>query len=212
MQEWTEFIKFFVGLLAIANPIGAVPIFLSLTIDNSEPERHRIAFVTSLSFAMILLVSLLIGQQLLALFGIDIPAFRTAGGVLILLMALAMVRAHESGHRHTKSEHAEATKKESVAVVPLAIPLLAGPGAISTVIVYAHQNTTLLEYGLIVAAIVAVAALVFVSLRLGPLLGNALGHTGMNIFTRIMGLILLAIGVEFISTGLASLWPGLSGG
>jgi len=210
MPDISEYLKLLAGLLAIVDPIGTIPIYLGMTRHNTLDERRQIALTASISFAIILIVSLFLGEQLLEAFGIGIPSFRTAGGVLIFTMGLSMLQAHESGAKQTEEERAESVVKESVAVVPLAIPLLAGPGAISTVIVYAHSDNSWLHYGLMSSVILTVAILIFIALRIAPLIGARLGKTGMNIVTRIMGLITLAIAIEFIAAGLTALFPGLA--
>ena len=128
---------------------------------------------------------------------------------MILLMAIAMLHARMSGARHTDEEADEAHEKEQVGVVPLGIPLLAGPGAISTVIIYAHAGTGWAGTGLLVLEVWLVAGLVWLALRVGDRVAVVLGTTGMNIATRIMGLLLAAIAVEFITHGLKVLLPGL---
>ena len=148
------------------------------------------------------------GQALLKAFGIDIPSFRIAGGLLILFVALAMMHTSDHGAQETLEDCEGSTARDSVAVVPLAIPILAGPGAISTVIISAHRSAALSHYLLICAIIVAVAAGIFVVLRLAPVLASLVGPTGMRVFSQIMGLIIAAITVEFITQGLAVIFPG----
>lgn len=150
------------------------------------------------------------GQALLRLFSISVPAFKVGGGILILLMAIAMLHARMSGARHTAEEGAEAREKEQVGVVPLGVPLLAGPGAISTVIIYAHGGTGWTHILLLLAEIWLVAGLVWLSLHLGEDVTRVLGGTGLNIATCIMGLLLAAIAVGFVTQGLTVLLPGLA--
>jgi multiple antibiotic resistance protein len=139
---------------------------------------------------------------------IEIPSFRIAGGLLILFVALAMLRTSDHRTQAALGDGQGASARDSVAVVPLAIPILAGPGAISTVIVFAHRSAAVSHYLLICAIIVAVAAGTFVVLRLAVVLASLIGPTGMRVFTQIMGLIIAAIAVEFITQGLAAIFPG----
>lgn len=210
-MEWGEYAKFLAGLLAIVNPVGAVPIFVGLTGNQSRAERHRSSDYAAATVAVVLGLALLFGEALLRLFGISIASFRVAGGLLVLLIAISMLQARMSPAKQTQEEVREAAEKATVAVVPLGVPLLAGPGAMSTVILYAHRDGSALHYLLIAVEIVLVAAVVRAAFRLGPLILEHMGRTGINVLTRIMGLIMAAIGVEFIANGLRELLPGLSG-
>jgi multiple antibiotic resistance protein len=207
--EIQVYIKLLIGLLAIVNPVGVVPVFLSLTEGKTPEEQRQTGKITALAMTAILLVSLLLGETLLRAFGISIPSFQIAGGILILIMAVSMLQGRLSQARHTPEEHQESVEKESVAVVPLAIPLLSGPGAIGTVIVYAHGSNSAAHYLTMIAVIISVGGIVFAGLRLAPAIASVMGRTGMNIVTRIMGLIIASIAVEFIAKGLWALFPGV---
>ena len=211
MLSHSEYVKILIGLIAIVNPLGAMPIFIGLTDGLAPQARARIANIVALTVSIILLVALFIGEILLGLFGITIDSFRVGGGILIMLMAISMMHARISPTVQTREEAEESKDRESVAVVPLSMPLLAGPGAISTVILDAHKGTGPAHYGIIAAAILLVALLLRIVLRLSPFLARRLTATGINIFTRIMGLILAAIAVEFIANGLKGLFPVLHG-
>ncbi|NOT18081.1 MAG: NAAT family transporter [Sulfuriferula sp.] len=206
----TEQIKFLVGLFAILNPLGAIPIFLSMAGDRRPAEMHRTALKTASAVAVILILSVWVGDSVLGFFGIGIPAFRIAGGLLVLLIAIAMFHAKTSPARHTDAEEAEAESKNDISVVPLAIPLLAGPGAISLVIVDAHQAASLIDKVLFSLSIGIMGLLVWGVLRLAEPIGARLGTAGLNIATRVMGLILAAMAVQFIVDGLIILLPGLA--
>lgn len=210
MDDWTEYAKFFAGLLGIVNPIGAVPIFLNLTVNESPLERRRTAFVAAMVVALVLFLTLLTGEWLLRFFGITIASFRVGGGILILLMAISMLHARVSPAQQTKEEAEDAADQDTKAVVPLGIPLLAGPGAISTVILYAQRYNSFSHYFILSIEIILVALLVWGSFRAAHYIANLLGKTGINVVTRIMGLIMAAIGVEFIANGLKQLFPILS--
>ncbi len=208
--EYTLFAKSMIGLLAIVNPLGAIPIFLSLCGDRSPADRQRIAKVTAASVATILIIASWAGDFVLRFFGIGIPAFRAGGGLLILLMAISMLFAHTSHSRQSPEEVDEAGEKDDIAVVPLAIPLLAGPGAISLVIVDAHQAGAWGDRLVLSAGIIVVSLTVLLALRLATPIGAKLGVTGLNIGTRVMGLLLAAIAIQMISAGLVELLPGLA--
>lgn len=210
MLEYTEYTKFLIGLLAIVNPLGAVPIFVALTSGAAVAERKKISKIVVTSVLIILFVALLLGDWLLQFFGITIHSFSVGGGILILIMAISMLQARLSPFVQTPEEAREGESKESVAVVPLAMPLLAGPGAISTIILYAHKNTGVSHYAIMAVDILIVGFLLWVVLQLVPWISRHVSQTGINIFTRIMGLILAAIAIEFIASGLKGLFPALS--
>lgn len=209
-HAWTSgLLSFFVGLVSIVNPLGVVPVFLSLTDEHPETARRAVARTTAGAVAVVLVVSVWAGDVVLRFFGIGVPAFRTGGGLLILVMALSMLHARRSQVKQSPAEAQEASARDDVAVVPLAIPLLAGPGAISLVVARASAAQGLVPRLGYSAAILLVAGLVWGALRLAVPLGRRLGVTGLNVATRIMGLLLAAIGVQMITAGLVELLPGL---
>lgn len=202
--------KLFVALLALVNPLGAVPIFISLTQQYTRAERRKTIITAATSVAVVIVVSGVLGQQIIDFFGISIGSLQVGGGLIILLTALNMLNAKSGGMR-TPEEESEAETKANIGVVPLAIPFLTGPGSISTVIVYAHSMHGWLQYlGLFLAAL-AMAALVVLSLSLSSRIARLLGQTGINVATRLMGLILAALAVEIIANGLVRLLPALAG-
>lgn len=209
MPEWDDFLKLFAGLFSVVDPLGAIPFFISLTQNRSAAERAQSAMMCALAVGVVLMIALLGGEALLRLFGIGIPSFQVAGGILLLLMGIAMLRVSGDRSRQTPEEQAESSHKESIAVVPMAIPLLSGPGAISTVIVFAHADSSL-GYQLVLAAVIAcLAVTVFAALRMAGSIARALGTTGLNVVTRVVGLIIASVAVEFMAKGIGSLFPGL---
>ena len=210
MLEHPDYIKTFIGLMAIVNPIGAIPIFISLTAGADDAQRLKTVNTVAITVGIILLVSLFVGQTMLEFFDITINSFRVGGGILILLMSVSMMHAKVSPAIQTKQEVEESMDRDSIAIVPLSIPLLAGPGAISTVILDAQKARDLTHYAILAVEIVVLSLLLWVVLRLSPLIAKRITATGINIFTRIMGLILAAIAVEFIAIGLKGLFPALA--
>ncbi len=199
-----------VGLIAIVNPLGALPVFLSMS-DKSDPDADmRTINRAAVSVALILLVSAWTGEALLRFFGITIEAFRVGGGLLILLMGISMLHGQQSHVKHCPNEADALETKEDISVVPLAIPLMAGPGAISLVILDAHKISTWGGEVLLALAILAVAVIIWLVLLIAEKMRDKLGIIGLNIATRIMGLILAAIGVQFIADGVKALLPGLA--
>lgn len=203
--------KSFIALLAIANPIGAIPLLLSLTSDQSNKLRAKVVRRCVIAVAFILIGSVWVGEPLLGLFGIGVPAFRAGGGILIVLMAIAMLHARLSHTRQTPSEAVENQDKDDVAIVPLAIPLIAGPGAISLMIVTANQIPGWVGRIGLTLCILLFSVLLWTALHLAEPIAKRLGETGLNIITRLMGLILVAVGVQMIAVGIKELLPGLAG-
>lgn len=204
-----DLFKSFISLLALINPVGAIPFFLSLTQQQSSIEKRNTIRVASISVFCVIAVTALLGQQIIEFFGISVASFEVGGGIIMLLMALNMLNAQVGNARSTPEERMEAEEKNNVAVVPLAIPLLTGPGSISTVIVYsANSHHWYDRLGLIVIGAV-IAALCFGALNLAEPIARWVGRTGINIGTRLMGLMLAALAVEFIVDGLKALLPTL---
>ena len=216
--ENIEFAKTFVGMMALMNPLGAIPILITLCSDKPAVVCERIPKVTATAILIILLISVWAGEAILKLFGISIEAFQTGGGILILLMAIHMLQAKKDSVKQTKGEEKELSESEiksmlSVAIVPLAIPLMAGPGTISFSIVQGVAVSGIPGGRLILSAVVLAAALLaWLILFAAEPIGKKLGETGLNIATRLMGMLLAAIGVQMIAHGLVKLLPGLAGG
>ncbi|MBI3222742.1 MAG: NAAT family transporter [Nitrosomonadales bacterium] len=210
LSVWSEQIKYLVGIFAILDPLGTIPIYLSLMADRSPQAMRHTALKTAIAVAVILVLTVWAGDGILGYFGIGMPAFRIAGGVLVLIIAISMFGARTSAVRHTLAEQEAAESKNDISVVPLAIPLLAGPGAISLTIVDAHQIGGFIEKSVFSLGILVVAILVWGVLRMAEPIGERLGTNGLNIATRVMGLILAAMAVQFMADGLRELFPGWS--
>ncbi len=210
MHDWGTYAHNATALFVIANPIGVTPLFISLTNRQTEEQRRHTARLTATTVVIVLLAAMFLGEVILHSFGIRMASFRAAGGILILLMAIAMLQARPSPTHHTVEESKEAAIRDEVAVVPLGSPLVSGPGAISTVIIYADQAVTWFDMTVLFLTILGVAGSLWIALRLSDRIRVILGTTGINIVTRLLGLILAAVGVEFFAEGLAQLLPGLA--
>ncbi|PYP01736.1 MAG: antibiotic resistance protein MarC [Gemmatimonadetes bacterium] len=202
LKTLQELFLIFTSVLFIVDPLTAVPTFLAMTARDSPETRRFMArrgawtcFITLTSFA-------LGGSLIFRLFGITIAAFKIAGGVLIGLNALDMVQARRSQQKETPAEKAEGIQKEDVGIMPLGVPMLAGPGAISTVMVLAGASKSPVTTIGVYAAIALTAFLCYVTLAAATGLERRLGQTGMRILTRLMGLVLCAIAVQFIIDGI----------
>ena len=207
---WTDYSRFAIALVAIVDPLAAIPLFLQLTDGFTLRERKRTARVTALAVFGVLAGAALAGEAILGAFGTSLPAFRVGGGIVLLLMALSMLTAEPDRTRHTPEEDLASRAKASVAVVPLGVPLLAGPGAISAVILQMNSGRGALHGGLVLGTIALLALACWLALRHAERIGRLVGPIGMNIVIRLFGLVLAAIGVEFIATGVKEMFPGLS--
>jgi multiple antibiotic resistance protein len=205
------YVHFFISILAITNPIGTLAIFIALTCDRSVEEQRKTALVTAFAVLMSLLISLWAGLEILKAFSISIPAFEVAGGLVILLIGLSMLNSKTSEVSHTDQEHKTAIVKTSVAVIPMAIPIVAGPGAMTTVIIAAKDMTSFSERLILSAECVVLAGIVALVFYFSGLIGKLLGSSGIKIASRLTGLILMAIAVSVLSGGLKGLFPVLAG-
>lgn len=187
----------------LCSPLAAIPVFLSLSAGRQKKERTKIALSAGISVACILILATWFGAPLLSMLGIRIAAFQIAGSMIVFLLALSMLNAELSHMRHTEEEIE--SKAHSMAVVPLAIPVMAGPGAISAVIVSAHRYSSLIDLAIFSVCGIAIGALATLTLYFAIPLEKKLGPSGLNIVTRIGGLILAAMSVEIFISGLEGL-------
>ncbi len=207
MLSWNDYIRMFTGLIAIVTPFSTIPLFLNIT-ENIQSQRKRIARTSAFAVACILTVSVVAGSQILVLFNISIDSFRVAGGLLLLTIAYEMLNAKIGRSRSTPEEEQEAIDSASVGVVPLALPLLAGPGAISTVILFSQQSAAVSHKIVLIGICCVTALIVWAALHLAPQISKRLSQTSLNISSRVMGLILAAMSVEFIVNGMRNLLQG----
>jgi multiple antibiotic resistance protein len=204
-----EYLRFAVTLVAVLDPFLAIPIFLSVVAAREPAARRRLVQAVTVTVFAVLAGAAIFGEALLTLIGTSLPAFQVGGGLVLLLMALAMLNAQAGGVRQSKAEAEELESRDMSGVVPLAVPLLAGPGAISTTIIAAQAGGAVHIAGLIVC-IALVCTLLWSILRVAEPVGSRLGTTGLNIATRLLGLLLTAIAIEMMAEGLKALLPGLA--
>jgi multiple antibiotic resistance protein len=204
-----EYLRFFVTLTAVLDPFLAVPIFLTVTVSRSERSRVVLVRLVAITVFAVLAAAALLGETILVLIGASLAAFRVGGGLVLLLMALAMLNAQIGRVRQTEEEAAELEAGAAAGVVPLAVPLLAGPGAISTTII-ASQKGGGAHLAAILVCIALVSLLSWVVLRAANAIGNRLGTTGLNLATRLLGLLLAALAIQTMAEGLKGLFPGLA--
>jgi multiple antibiotic resistance protein len=203
-----DYLRYLVTLTAVLDPFLAIPIFLSVTVAHDDRARRRLASVVTLTVFLVLAGAALVGEAVLKLMGASLQAFQVGGGLVLLLMALAMLNARTGEMRQTREEAEELESGEVSGVVPLAVPLLAGPGAIGTTIIAAEAGGAPHKLALI-ACIALVCALLWWMLRLAHVLTDRISTTGLNIATRLLGLLLAAIAIETMASGLKRLFPGL---
>ena len=202
-----------ITLLAIVNPLAIVPFFIHYTQGFSSAQRKRTILISSFSAFAVIATCAIIGLQILEFFGISLASFQVGGGMLLLTSALSMLNAQPAEAKTTSHELEDGAEKAamgaSIAVVPLTIPLLTGPATMSTVVIYAEKAKTLLQLGTLVGYGVVIALATAVCFSLAEPIARVLGKTGINVMTRLMGLILAALAVEVMSDGLTKLFPAL---
>jgi multiple antibiotic resistance protein len=209
LSFFQEYLRFIVTLVAVLDPFLAIPIFLSVAAAREPAGRRRLVNAVTVTVFAVLSGAAIFGEALLAALGTSLPAFQVGGGLVLLLMALAMLNAQAGGVRQSKAEAEELESRDASGVVPLAVPLLAGPGAISTTIVAAQAGDAVHIAGLVVC-VALVCVLLWSILRVAEPIGSRLGTTGLNIATRLLGLLLAAIAIEMMAGGLKALLPGLA--
>ena len=205
------YIKIFVAMIVIVNPLGIMPVFVAMTASQTDGQRKTIARLAAVTVAAALLISALLGERVLEVFGISLASFKVGGAVLIMLNAVAMMQAMPARDKQTPEEALEAEGKDgtSIAVVPLGIPLLAGPGAMSTIIIYASEKKVVWHLLAVCATALGVALVTWIALRVATRIGARMGTTTVNVATRIMGLLLAALAVEIFAGGIVELIPAL---
>lgn len=202
-----------VTLLAVVNPLAIVPFFIHYTQGFTQAQRRRTVVTASISAFLVIATSALLGLQILEFFSISLASFQVGGGMLLLISSMNMLNAQPAEAKPQTKELEQGAEKAamgaSIAVVPLTIPLLTGPATISTVVIYAERANTLLQIMALVGYGVVIGAATALCFALADPIARALGKTGINVMTRLMGLILAALAVEVMALGLLKLFPGL---
>ena len=204
-----------VTLLAIVNPLAIVPFFIHYTQDFSKEQRRRTVLVASFSAFVVIATSALLGLQILEFFSISLPSFQVGGGLLLLISSMNMLNAQPAEAKPLTNEMEDGAEKAamgaSIAVVPLTIPLLTGPATMSTVVIYAEKAKTFFQLGTLVGYGVVIGLATALCFAMAEPIARVLGKTGINVMTRLMGLILAALAVEVMAGGLVKLFPVLRG-
>ena len=202
MSEYIQFATLaFTSLLAIVNPLGAIPVFLAMT-ANYDAEHRAATLRRAIFTAFVVMVAFaVLGTFILKFFGITTHAFQIAGGIIFFGIGWDMLHARRSGVNATAEEESEGAAKEDIGIIPLGLPSLAGPGAITTVIALESQATSVGQSLSIYVAILLVVLISWVALGAAPFVTRKLGQAGMNVFTRIMGLLAMVVGAQFVING-----------
>jgi multiple antibiotic resistance protein len=194
-------IQSFLTLFVVMDPIALVPAFLGMAGTRPRAEQLRLALKAVLVAGSVILFFALLGREFLRYLGINLDAFRVSGGVLLFLMALDMVFARASGARETSEEEAEARSREDISVFPLAIPLIAGPGTLSSIMILTGKSASPLgNLGVILVAC-AVLGVCYLALRSGHRVIGVIGKTGVNVISRVLGVLLAALAIQYIADG-----------
>ena len=210
MLAWfVDYLHFSLAMLAVCAPQSAIPIFVNLTEGMGTREKEGVARQAGITVACVLISSAFFGSAILVIFGVSLNSFRIAGGILLISIAFGMMKASEK--RHTKEEQAEAENRDAIGVMPIALPVISGPGGISAIVIATQTDQSWTHLVSVCCAGLTVAVVSWICLRLSDKLAAALGQTGLNIIGRICGMILSALGIEFIYTSLKAMFPAWIG-
>ncbi len=206
-DELKLLLHFTIGLLTILNPIAAAAIMVSLiSPDTSKKEINSISIKTSLTVLIASILTVLLGDFIFKLFGINVHSIKIIGGIVLIVLALSMIKGQISETKHSTEESDEAKEKEDISIIPLGIPILFGPGVIATLIIFKFKSETYTDLVLLIISIFISTFFVYFSLKNAVILNKILGITGLKITTRIMGLVVGAIASQFIVSGVKALW------
>jgi multiple antibiotic resistance protein len=210
-HAFTDVIKFSITLISIINPLGAIPVFLGFTKNHKNLNIKNVTNTCATAVTITILVSLIFGQMLLNFFGISVASFTIGGGILLFTMAFSMISGQQSTTKINTEEIRSFDFEREIGIIPLAIPLLSGPGAISTSIIHAKNFTTTAHWVIAIVMVILIGVLIKIILSYAENIGERLGQIGLNVMTRIMGLILLSMSIEMIAAGIKEILPALKG-
>jgi multiple antibiotic resistance protein len=207
----TDILKFSITLISIINPLGAIPVFLGFTKNHKNLNIKNVTNTTAIATSVTIMVSLVCGQALLNFFGISVASFTIGGGLLLFTMAFSMISGQQSNTKINNDEIKGFDFEREIGIIPLAIPLLSGPGAISTSIIHAKNFSTTTHWIAGIIMVVLIGVFIKIILSYAQSIGDKLGQIGLNVMTRIMGLILLSMSIEMIAFGIKEIIPVLKG-
>jgi len=210
-QALSDVTKLSITLISIVNTLGAIPVFLGFTKNHKNLNIKNVTNTCAIACTVTILISLLFGQILLNFFGISVASFTIGGGFLLFTMAFSMISGQQSTSKINTEEIRSFDFEREIGIIPLAIPLLSGPGAISSSIIHAKNFTTTAHWVIAIIMIFLIGILIKIILSYAENIGERLGQIGLNVMTRIMGLILLSMSIEMIATGIKEILPALKG-
>lgn len=210
-QALSDIIKFSITLISIINPLGAIPVFLGFTKYHKNLNIKNVTNTCAIACTVTILISLVFGQAILNFFGISIASFTIGGGFLLFTMAFSMISAQQSTTKINNEEIRSFDFEREIGIIPLAIPLLSGPGAISTSIIHSKHFTTPTHWIAGAVMVLLMGLIIKIILSYAEFIGEKLGQIGLNVMTRIMGLILLSMSIEMIANGIKEIIPVLKG-
>ncbi len=206
----SDFLKTLIALLVIINPPAVIPAYLALTNGMGADQLKRVYKLVSKSVFFVLAISALAGEVILKIFGISLDSFQIGGGILLAIISYKMMQAKDTHHSQTEEEKDEAIAKgESISVVPLTIPLLTGPGSMSVCVITASKYHSFVGYAYIMLSALIIAVITYFILKSAPKIKEKMGTTGMNVMAKVFSLLLMALAIELIATGIGNLFPGL---
>jgi len=210
-SAFSDVVKFSITLISIINPLGAIPVFLGFTKNHKNLNIKNVTNTCATAVTITILVSLIFGQMLLNFFGISVASFTIGGGILLFTMAFSMISGQQSTTKINTEEIKSFDFEREIGIIPLAIPLLSGPGAISSSIIHAKNFTTSTHWLFAVIIVLIIGFIIKIILSYAEKIGERLGQIGLNVMTRIMGLILLSMSIEMIAAGIKEILPALKG-
>lgn len=206
---YSEIVKFLVAMIIMMNPLGSLSIYLQLTRRASLRYQRKTAIRCWIAISVIMIVTLLIGKEMLDLLGITLPSFRFAGGIIMLLVGLSMLQSQESPLSHTHADDVAAEQRDSIAVVPMALPTIIGPGSMTTLILASNDYPYSLHKLVLCFLCLLLAASMGLILYFGSTIANFVGDSVIKVITRVMGMFIMAIAVGMLASGLMGLFPAL---
>jgi MarC family membrane protein len=207
--SFSEFLKIFIALLTIINPPAVIPVYLSLTNGMSAATHKRIRKISSTGVFCVLTISALAGQMILKGFGISLDSFQMGGGILVGIIAYGMLNSKDEQHKQSNEEEEESKMKgESIALVPITIPLLTGPGSMSLCVITASKYHSFLGYSYIILSALVIAGITYLTFKNASHIKRILGATGMNVMAKVFSLLLMALAIELIVDALKHVFPG----
>lgn len=207
----SDVLKYSITLVSIINPLGAIPVFLGLTKNHKNLNTKNVTNTCAAACGITIVISLVVGQALLNFFSISLASFTIGGGILLFMTAFSMISGHQSNTKINNEEIRSVDFEREIGIIPLAIPLLSGPGAISTSIIHAKNFTSTTHWVAGIFMVLMVTLLIKLVLNYADKIGQKLGQLGLNVMTRIMGLILMAMSIEMIAYGIKEIMPILKG-